>query len=115
MNLFPAPSERDQEFKTYLSQYKATAKALDTAATTRTFNEQMRMIIEKFPYFEHTTARVMAVAMHMAVSTSPNTPFNIERASALIDTAFANFRTQKDKSLLLIDVARYYKRLQSPT
>ena len=115
MNLFPSPSERDQEFKAYLSQYKATAKALDTSATTRTFNEQMRMIIEKFPYFEHTTARIMAVAMHMAVSANPNASFNIGRASTLLDTAFANLRTDKDKSLLLIDTARYYKRLLDPT
>lgn len=117
MNLFPAPTERDQAFKTYLSQYKATAKAIDTAATTRTFNEQMRQIIEKFPYFDHTTARIMAVAMYMVATASTSNPtFDREKAASLIDTAFANFRTKKDQSTraaLIIDVARYFTRIIS--
>lgn len=112
MNLLPPPSESSNEYKTFLSQYKASARAIDTSASGTTFNQQMRQIIEKFPYFDHTTARVMAVAMHLAATaTGPNTPFDREKARSLIDTAFASYRTKKDKSTLLIDTARYYHRI----
>lgn len=115
MNLFPNPSERDPEFKNYLSQLKAAAKAIDTASTTRGFNDQMRQIVEKFPYFGHTTPRVMAVAIHMVMNSENPNEFDRERAATLIDTVFANFRTTKDRSTLIIDVARYYKHLLDPT
>lgn len=112
MNLFPPSSERDTDYKVYLSQFKAASKMIDTAATTRSFNEQMRQIIEKFTYFDHTTPKIMAIAMYMATT---YTTFDHNAASLLIDTVYSNYNSKKDKSLLLIDVARYYYRLISPT
>lgn len=111
MNLFPPPSERDDVFKMYMSQYKRASKGIDSANTSRTYNELMRHIIEKFPYFDHTTSRVMAIAMVLAVEN--DTTFNREKASELIDIVFASVNTQKDKTLLIVDVARYYTRLLS--
>jgi len=114
MNLFAPPNERNLEFKTYLSQFKAAAKSIDSAATTRTFNEQMRQIVEKFPYFDHTTSRIMAIAVHLVSSSSTTNPvFDREKAMTLIDTVFVSYRTKKDKTALLIDVARYYVRLSA--
>lgn len=112
MNLFPAPTERDQSYKVYLSSFKAASKIIDTAATNSTFNKQMRRIVEKFPYFDHTTAKTMAIAMTIATSSKT---FDRIEAMRLIDLVFSSLKTKKDKELLLIDVARYWVRLESPT
>jgi hypothetical protein len=77
----------------------------------------MKQIIAKFPYFDHTTARIMAVAMHLAATTNPSNPiFDRDKAISLVDAAFANFRSKKDiaaRSLLVIDVCRYWYKLTS--
>jgi hypothetical protein len=109
MNLFPPPSEKDDVFKTYLSQYKRASKSIDSGATSRTYNEQMRQIIGRFPYFDHTTSQVMAIAMVLA--TENDVSFDRRKASELVDIVFASTNTSKDKSMLIIDVARYYTRL----
>lgn len=114
MILFPVANERDQVYKIYLSQYKTAAKLIDTAATSRTFSEQMRQIVEKFPYFEHTTPRIMAVAVYMVASAQNPDIFDREKALSLIDTVSVNVNTSKKRELLVIDVARYYKRLLTP-
>lgn len=114
MNLFPAPNEKNIEFKNYLSQLKVSAKAIDSSSTTRGFNEQMRQIIEKFPYYTHTNPRIMSVAMTLATSVDPSRPtFDRVKADELLSIVFPNSKTPKDRSALLIDTARYWERLIS--
>jgi len=112
MNLLPSLNERDERYNTYFSQYKTAVKIIDSTSTQRSSSEQMKNIVEKFPYFEHTTPKIMAIAMHMALSNGATlTNFNTDMASTLIDSVFTSLRTTKDKSMLIIDVARYYTRL----
>jgi hypothetical protein len=115
MNLFPQLNEKDDKYNTYLSQYKTASKYINAASTSKSNTEQVRIIAEKIPYFEHTTPSLMAIAMHLALSNGATlNNFDENTASTLLDTVYSSLKTSKDKKMLIIDVARYYTRLLSP-
>lgn len=119
MNLYPPPSERDPEYKTYLTQYKNASKSIDTASTSRGYGDQMTQVIEKIPYFDHTAPKIMASVVYLIATSQSHTPaFDKDKEKNLLDTIFAGYRTSKKseeekKKYLLIDAARYWTRLQS--
>ena len=110
MNLYPLPTEKDIDFKTYLAQYKRIVKIIDTSATSNTFNSQMRLIVEKFPYFKYTNHRAMAIAVHLVMIN--NKTFDKAIVRPLIDQIFASYKTNKDKMNIIIDVFSYWSKLR---
>ncbi len=111
MEIFIITDEKDPEYATYASAYKAAAKVLNSQGSARTFNDQIRQVSEKFRYFERTNPKVMAIAMHVTV-TNPDMS-----DAAIMDLIVGVFplsqAKNKDRQLLLIDVKRYLKRLTS--
>lgn len=107
MNLLTKVSENDQEYKAYFSVLKSALKSIDGNASQKVFYEYMRGIQEKFPYAYKTNARVMVVAYHMAIT---GREFDPSTASDLLGMVFSG---KENKEILIIDVARYFKRLRT--
>lgn len=102
-------NEKDPEYATYASVYKATARILNTQATLKSFSDQIRQVRERFPYFERTNPKIMAIAMYVAVSEPDMSNGSI---MDLITRVFPSSQLKnKDSGPLLIDVKRYIKRL----
>lgn len=111
MSLYPNPTEKDIDFKTYLSEYKRAVRSIDTSTTNNTLNSQMRLIVEKFPNFIYTNNRVMAIAVHLLMINEKT--FDKVRASMLINQVFSSYKTAKDKKNIIIDVYNYWTRLST--
>lgn len=110
MNIFPPLNSLDPEYKTYQAQYKKATKQIGVGDTID-YRSQMDRIISKFPYFEHTNATIMAIAMTLASSGSKT--FEREKALSYLELVSSFTEGKKDRQLLLIDVARYWERLTS--
>lgn len=108
MNILPPHSEKDEQYKAYYSVFKSAANQIAGDTSKTAFADWMRNVVAKFPYYEYTTARTMAVAALMAAEGD----FTPERARILLRTVYGTVKDASQIDLLVIDVARYVRRLQ---
>lgn len=125
----------DPSYKTYESTLFETYKTLLSDATKDMKIVMMRDIRNKFPYFKHTMPKVMAIAYYLHKVASMDTqsdiptikevktvapvypyrsgtlPFNQELAITSVESVFRDYTTNKNKHLIVLDVARYYEHL----
>lgn len=111
MNIFFVIKQNDPKYKLYLSQYKIATKDIPNMSESTNINEQMMLITSRFPYFEHTNPKLMAIAMSLLARNEEN--FNRSEATNLAKQVFGNAINESDIKGILTDVSRYWKRLRT--
>lgn len=128
----------DPTYKTYESIFFETYKKLNPETSQSSKTGIMTNIRNKIPYYKHTMPKVMAIAYHMVnVSeiegrsesienenvqiirtkevkypyTIREKKFNRTEALKHVENIFKNYITNKNKNLIVLDVARYYEHL----
>lgn len=102
MNLYALSSDKDATYKAYASQFKSAYNMIDANVSPRAYEDMMRIVVESFPYYENTNAKVMAVSIYMI---SKGTSFDPMLALNLTKRIFKD----DHQPSLVIDVGRYYK------
>jgi len=111
MNIFFDVKQNDPKYKLYLSQYKIATRDIPNMSESKNINEQMMLIISRFPYFEHTNAKLMAIAMSLLTRNEDS--FNRSEATSLARQVFGNMINESDITGILVDISRYWTRLRS--
>lgn len=98
-------------YKIYVSAMRSTMSGIDASIKEVTITGWMQDISTIFPYYRHTNPQTMAIAMYMAQK-NRDTFDKVEALNLVRRTSF-NYTGKKNTNHIVIDVARYWKRLTS--
>lgn len=99
----------ESNYKMYISSMKSTILSIDPSISDLTITGWMKDISDEFPYYRHTNPNVMAISMYIAQK-YPGM-FNRKEAMNLVLRTSFNYTGKKNTADVVVDVARYWKRL----
>lgn len=99
----------ESSYKMYISAMKSTITGIDPNIKDITITGWMQDIASIFPYYRHTNPNTMAIAMYL-IQKHPESFVKSEATSLVLRSSF-NYVGKKDIVSVVIDVARYWKRL----
>lgn len=111
MNIYHPPDEKDAEYSRYATSFKIAAKIISPDSPESRLNDWLRNIRMRVPYFINTHAPLMAVASYLA---DGGKEFSVSVANSAISAVMQDIREDRDPSMIIIDVKRYYDLLTSP-
>lgn len=102
----------ESNYKMYITAMSSIIKNIDPSIKDLTITGWMRDIAEVFPYYKHTNPHVMAISKYM-VQTQPD-KFDRKAALDLVKRSTFGYVGKKSTDSVVIDVARYWKKLALP-